>query len=93
MLSVGLAGTIRRGELGQDDDGVKDQMIRKTIMIRTKITPSPQADYPNLFPDFTSSLAAQKMLAGERRQVIPARHYREILVRAGWAGSTGNTGH
>ena len=69
-------------------------MIRKTFITKTEmtrqLTPSLQADYPNLFPDFTSSLAAQKMLAGERRQVIPAQHYREILVRAGWAGNTGH---
>ena len=76
----------------------RDNGTRKTIIIRTDgLTPSPQADYPNLFPDFNSSLAAQKMLAGERRQVIPAQHYREILVRTGGACDTGHwtldTGH
>ena len=37
-------------------------------------------DYPNLFPDYASSLQAQKMLAKERANVIPAEDWKEIMV-------------
>merc|ERR1719393_1148609 len=38
------------------------------------------ADYPNLFPDYASSLQAQKMLAKERANVIPAEDWKEIMA-------------
>ena len=37
-------------------------------------------DYANLFPDFSASLQAQQMLAGERSKVIPAEDWKEIMV-------------
>jgi len=36
-------------------------------------------DYPNLFPDFNSSLQAQVVLSKERSKVIPAEDFLEIL--------------
>jgi len=36
-------------------------------------------DYPNLFPDYNASLAAQQMLTKERSKVIPAGDFLEIL--------------
>merc|ERR1719330_1963960 len=36
-------------------------------------------DYPNLFPDFNSSLQAQVVLSKERNKVIPAEDFLEIL--------------
>merc|ERR1712183_1229441 len=36
-------------------------------------------DYPNLFPDYNASLAAQQMLTKERSKVIPAGDFLDIL--------------
>merc|ERR1719384_2242571 len=36
-------------------------------------------DYPNLFPDFNSSLVTQQMLTKERNKVIPAGDFLDIL--------------
>merc|ERR1712079_558177 len=36
-------------------------------------------DYPNLFPDYNASLAAQQMLMKERSKVIPAGDFLDIL--------------
>merc|ERR1712106_330177 len=37
-------------------------------------------DYANLFPDYEASLQAQQMLAGERKKVIPAEDWKEIMA-------------
>jgi len=37
------------------------------------------ADYPNLFPNYEASLAAEEMLRKERSQHIPAKDFSEIL--------------
>merc|ERR1711872_682022 len=37
-------------------------------------------DYPNLFPDYAASLQAQQMLARERKKVIPAEDWKEIMA-------------
>jgi len=36
-------------------------------------------DYPNLFPDYNATLAAQQMLTKERGKVVPAGDFLEIL--------------
>merc|ERR1712241_1399331 len=36
-------------------------------------------DYPNLFPDYNATLAAQQMLTKERSKVVPAGDFLEIL--------------
>ena len=37
-------------------------------------------DYANLFPDYMASMQAQQMLAKERKKVIPAEDWKEIMV-------------
>ena len=37
-------------------------------------------DYPNLFPDYQTSLQVQERLAAERKKVIPAADWKDILV-------------
>ena len=38
-------------------------------------------DYPNLFPEYNSSLQAQQVLSKERNKIIPAADFLEILVK------------
>merc|ERR1711862_930994 len=37
-------------------------------------------DYANLFPDYMASMQAQQMLAKERKKVIPAEDWKEIMA-------------
>merc|ERR1712079_363803 len=37
-------------------------------------------DYANLFPDYNSSLQAQQMLARERKNIIPAEDWKQIMA-------------
>lgn len=38
------------------------------------------ADYPNLFPDFQKSLQAETMIRNQRKTVVPAADFLEIVV-------------